>query len=216
MSQDIISSMNSIYSLFESHPKWQELMNIKNDTEISRQDDKKVGLLKEKGITNILELKEETIEEFIDSNLSVNILTTTAKQINTEFQNHMNNVMSHYGDVKAGPLKKVERCQSKLENDYQDVAYPKSAKLLDLVRCAVTFNTVEQLVEGYNGLVKHIEKHSSIIELARVKNGFLNPNYSRGYRDIKINVIYHSSINPDISMICEVQLLLGQYLHEKK
>eukprot|EP01084_Bolivina_argentea_P069821 126983_1 len=162
MSQDIISSMNSIYSLFESHPKWQELMNIKNDTEISRQDDKKVGLLKEKGITDVLDLKEETAEEiqtFIDSNLSVNILTTTAKQINKEFQHHMNSVMSHFGTVKDGPLKKVERCQSKLENDYQDAEYPKAAKLLDLVRCSITFNTVDQLIAGYRGLKAHITKN---------------------------------------------------------
>eukprot|EP01084_Bolivina_argentea_P069816 126972_1 len=165
MSQDIISSMNSIYSLFESHPKWQELMNIKNDTEISRQDDKKVGLLKEKGITDVLDLKEETAEEiqtFIDSNLSVNILTTTAKQINGEFQNHMNRVMSHWGTVKSGPLKKVERCQSKIENDYQNAMFPKAAKLLDLVRCSVTFNTLDQLLNGYKGLMSHIKSNPSL------------------------------------------------------
>eukprot|EP01084_Bolivina_argentea_P161474 281076_1 len=138
MSQEIITSMNSIYSLFQSHPKWQQLMNIKNETKISRQDHEKVGLLMEKGITDILDLKEETEEDmqtFIDSNLSVNILTTTAKEINGEFQNHMKRVMSHYGIVKSGPLKNVERCQSKLENDYQSAVFPKAAKLLDLVRC---------------------------------------------------------------------------------
>ncbi len=87
-------------------------MDIKNETRISRQDHESVGLLKEKGITDILELKEEKTEDvqtFIDSNLAVNILTTTAKQINTEFQTHMGSVMSHYGQVKGGPIKKVNR-----------------------------------------------------------------------------------------------------------
>eukprot|EP01083_Nonionella_stella_P257892 882210_1 len=55
-----------------------------------------------------------------------------------------------------------------------------------------------------------------MIELARVKNGFLDANYSGGYRDIKINIVYHSQINRGDSMICEVQLLLLNYLHEKK
>ena len=38
------------------------------------------------------------------------------------------------------------------------------------------------------------------------------------FRDIKVNVVYHSETDPDnpISMICEIQLLLNQYLHEKK
>eukprot|EP01084_Bolivina_argentea_P022513 41838_1 len=37
-----------------------------------------------------------------------------------------------------------------------------------------------------------------------------------GYRDIKLNIVFHSSINVGVSMVCEVQLLLNQYLHEKK
>ncbi len=52
---------------------------------------------------------------------------------------------------------------SKLENDYQEAQYPKSAKLLDLVRCSVTFNTVDQLITGYNALMKHMERHKVAI-----------------------------------------------------
>ena len=51
--------------------------------------------------------------------------------------------------LKERPVKLVDRCQSKLENDYQEAEYPKAAKLLDVVRCSVSFNTVEQLLEGY-------------------------------------------------------------------
>ena len=38
-------------------------------------------------------------------------------------------------------------------------------------------------------------------------------------RDIKVNVVFHSeTADPDnaVSMVCEVQLILNQYLHEKK
>ncbi len=49
---------------------------------------------------------DNNIQAFIDSNLAVNILTTTAKNINDEFQNHIKTVMSHYGDYKPGPIKK--------------------------------------------------------------------------------------------------------------
>eukprot|EP01084_Bolivina_argentea_P037754 69806_1 len=58
MQIDIIKSMNSIYNHLESHPVWQQVVNIKNQTLVSRQDDKKVGLLQEKGIKHILEMKQ--------------------------------------------------------------------------------------------------------------------------------------------------------------
>eukprot|EP01084_Bolivina_argentea_P189856 326402_1 len=117
MSSGIINSMDSIYDHLKYHPKWKQLMEIKTQTFVSRQDDKKVGLLQEKGVGDILESKEEDnssdLQSFIDSNLAINILTTTAKNINNEFQNHIKTVMSRHGDFKPGPLKKVERCVSK-------------------------------------------------------------------------------------------------------
>eukprot|EP01083_Nonionella_stella_P000526 1494_1 len=219
MSHDILNSMDGIYAHLQSHPAWKQLMDIKNETIISRQDDKRVGLLQEKGIRDICEAKDERSDDmqaFIDSNVAINILTTTAKTIDDEFQNHCKTVMNHYGDFQPGPMKKVERCVSKLENDYHDAQYPKSAKLLDLVRCSVTFNTIDQLITGYKALREYINKHSTMMELARVKNGFLDQNYEGGYRDIKLNVVFHSLINSGVSMICEIQLLLGQFLHEKK
>ncbi len=141
MSEDIITSMDSIYEHLQYHSKWEALMNIKNETIISRQDDKKVGLLYEKGITDITDIKDDKIDEmqtFIDSNVAVNKLITTAKNINDEFQNHVKTVMSRYGEVASGPVKVVDRCQSKLENDYQAAQFPKAAKLLDLVMLLIS------------------------------------------------------------------------------
>eukprot|EP01084_Bolivina_argentea_P015923 29836_1 len=157
MSKDIMDTMNSIYEHLESHKRWSKIMAIENQTIISRQDDKRVNLLQERGIRDVAECKtnisdeksqdiNQTMQNFVDSNLAVNILTSTAKTINNEFQNHIKLVMSHYGDFKAGPMKKVERSLSKLENDYANEKFPKAAKLLDLIRCSVTFNTVDQLL----------------------------------------------------------------------
>ena len=57
-----------------------------------------------------------------------------------------------------------------------------------------------------------------MMEVARVKNGFLDKEWKGGYRDIKINVVFHSSANVDteLSHICEIQFVLNQYLWEKK
>ena len=53
MSKGIIDTMDSIYSHLQSHPKWTELMDIKNQSLISRQDHKTVGLLQGKGTLGV-------------------------------------------------------------------------------------------------------------------------------------------------------------------
>ncbi len=63
-------------------------------------------------------------------------------------------------------------------------------------------------------IISHIKKNPSIVELARVKNGFLDET-DAGYRDIKLNVIYKSEIDPGLNMSCEIQLLLINYLQKK-
>ena len=234
MSQKVDNSMHAIFAHLEQHKQWHKVLAIENLTVVARQDDDRVGLLKQQGIRNVLNVvadekqqgadedeqdeqaPEQDVTTFIDSHLAVNMLTTTAKKINAEFQSRMGGVMSRYGDYKEGPIKTGERCQSKLENEYQEAEYPKAAKLLDVIRCSVSFNTVEQLLAGYEGIRNFIDTTPDSLELARVKNGFLEKGAS--YRDIKVNVVYHSETDPDnpVSMICEVQLILNQYLHEKK
>lgn len=50
--------------------------------------------------------------------------------IDPEFQDTMRVIMSPFGEFKPGPIKKVDRCVSKLEHDYQDAEYPKAASLV--------------------------------------------------------------------------------------
>jgi len=223
MSQGITDEMDAIYQHLKSHKDWERIMAIKNNTLISRQDDNEVGLLRDEGITAVLEAKQseddaeghQKLTEFIGNNLAVSKLTAAAKKIDSEFQSVMKAVMTRFGDYKPGPIKRVDRCVSKLENDYQNAAFPKAAKLLDMVRCSVAFNTITQLLEGYEGFMKYINNSPGTIKLARIKNGFIG-NVVGGYRDLKINVVFHSATDPDLKMICEVQLILNQYLYEKK
>ena len=208
MSEKVDNSMEAIFAHLQQHTQWHKVLAIENQTVVARQDDDRVGLLKEQGIRNVLNVvaeekqqgadddeddeqaSEQDVAAFVDSHLAVNMLTTTAKKINAEFQSRMGGVMRRYGDYKEGPIKTVERCQGKLENEYQEAVYPKAARLLDVVRCSVSFNTVEQLLAGYKGLRNYIDTTSDSLELARVKNGFLEKGVS--YRDIKVNVVYHS------------------------
>eukprot|EP01083_Nonionella_stella_P099327 279287_1 len=224
-SKEMIDSMNMIYNSLQNQPGWKELMMIKSTTLIERQDHEKVGLLKEKSFVDFnecsnAEQKESHVEleNLVDSKIAINILLCTAKEIDKEFQNHIDLLLSEYGEFARGPLKKLDRCQSKVEQDYFDANFPRSAKLLDIVRCSVTFNTLSQLVAGYQRLLEYIGSNPSFMELSRVKNGFLDSEYVEGYRDLKLNIIYHSQTNIEkkVSMICEVQLLLNQYLWEKK
>ncbi len=111
MSQDIVGSMDSIYNHLQSHPKWPEMMSIENRASILRQDHPTVGLLQQKGLKEVFDLKEDDAEDmkrFIDSSLAINSLTSKATKINGEFQNHIKSVMSHYGEFKPGPMKKVK------------------------------------------------------------------------------------------------------------
>jgi len=175
LSEKIDVSLDSIYTHLQSHAQWESLLAIENQDIVLRQDDERVGLLQGQGIRDVAESKQDEGEDlaaFVDSNLAVNVLTTTAAQLNAEFQGRLRMVMSRFGDFRAGPVKTVERSQSKFENEYAEAAYPSAARLLDLVRCSVSFNTVEQLLAGYDGLRRHIESTPSSFELARVKNSF--------------------------------------------
>merc|ERR1712168_1703595 len=63
--------------------------------------------------------------------------------------------------------------------------------------------------------MKFIDDSPGTLQLARIKNGFIGDSVG-GYRDLKINVVFNSATDPELKMICEVQLILNQYLFEKK
>ncbi len=127
LSEKIDVSLHSIYAHLQSHAQWASLLAIENEDVVLRQDDARVGLLQGQGIRAVAESKEaseqgEDLAAFVDSHLAVNVLTTTAAQLNAEFQGRLRAVMSRFGDFRAGPVKTVERSQSKLENEYAEAA----------------------------------------------------------------------------------------------
>ncbi len=71
----------------------------------------------------------------------------------------------------AGPLKAMERCAAKAMNDYSEEKYPTAAKLLDIVRCALVFNSCQGCVDGVKVLENAVEKSKSCLkEIGRLKN----------------------------------------------
>eukprot|EP01084_Bolivina_argentea_P036205 67018_1 len=131
-SEEIISSMNEIYKFLQHHESWKDLMKIKNENFVERQDHKKVGLLNEKTILLFKKMNENSdykeqkenendsnqqqLKNYIDSKFATNLLISKAHIVNDEFQNHIKTVMSKFGLYQSGPLKVLDRCQSKLEN----------------------------------------------------------------------------------------------------
>eukprot|EP01084_Bolivina_argentea_P227971 385111_1 len=98
MSSDIIDSMNSIYQHLETHNQWKQITDIKERSDVPRQDNPKVGLFKNTGFQDLFDSKTDDekshdMKSFVDSNLAINILTSTATNINKEFQNHVKTVM---------------------------------------------------------------------------------------------------------------------------
>ena len=59
MTEKIHQSMDSIYTHLGEHQEWSRVTDIKNETVIARQDDERVGLLHERGIRDIAEVKHQ-------------------------------------------------------------------------------------------------------------------------------------------------------------
>ena len=55
--EKITTSMISIFKHQQMHPRWKDVLAIKNQTIIERQDDERVGLLMESGIRQVVEMK---------------------------------------------------------------------------------------------------------------------------------------------------------------
>ena len=140
-SKEIVDDMDLIYQGLQNNVSWSDLMSIENHDIITRQDHKTIGLLQEKTIQDFRvnqseqkdEKKEEELKNFVDTNFAINVLLSSAKAINDEFQQHVAIILSKHGQVKAGPLKKMERCLSKVEQDYFEEPFPRCASMFHLI-----------------------------------------------------------------------------------
>ena len=98
-----------------------------------------------------------------------------------------------------------------MENDYINEAYPTSAKILDINRCALQFKTISSMMTYLQIFGQKIENGESgcIKAIIRCKNGWSEGVFNEEhpqYTDIKLNVLVSSS--RDGSIVAEIQFLL--------
>eukprot|EP01083_Nonionella_stella_P125586 379838_1 len=89
-----------------------------------------------------------------DTNMYLNELMFRANIINDSFQNEMKQITKQInqetGDdvtFRMGPVKTLTRSQVKVNNDYINEAYPTSAKILDINRCALQFESIQSMMK---------------------------------------------------------------------
>ena len=160
-------------------------------------------------------LEKLGLKDFYDSKIYLSNLMVVANMLNSEFHRMMKeDVLKPDKRViyRAGPVKKIERCQQKAETDYALKPYPPSAQLLDIVRCSLVYQNPSDLMNGINIVMERCKKGDTHLKaVLRKKNMFIenkqefkdNPLYR--YADIKLNCLMEFRGK---SMIVEIQYLL--------
>lgn len=106
-----------------------------------------------------------------------NILLSS-HNLNKTFQNDMQEIFDQITDstcyFQHGTVKTRDRCLIKSQTDYKSARFPNVAKILDFLRCSITFDNSKEL---YNALEKFINlvnngKCKCVKEILRIKNGF--------------------------------------------
>ena len=88
---------------------------------------------------------------FYDLHVYLNDLLCIARIINPEFQQYLASLVAPMADrvtVEAGPLKSLQRCRAKVEAEYSGSEWPTAARLLDLVRVSITFQSEDDMRDG--------------------------------------------------------------------
>eukprot|EP00485_Elphidium_margaritaceum_P004960 CAMPEP_0202691088 /NCGR_PEP_ID=MMETSP1385-20130828/5900_1 /ASSEMBLY_ACC=CAM_ASM_000861 /TAXON_ID=933848 /ORGANISM="Elphidium margaritaceum" /LENGTH=1286 /DNA_ID=CAMNT_0049346437 /DNA_START=228 /DNA_END=4088 /DNA_ORIENTATION=- len=153
-----------------------------------------------------------------DANIYLNELLFVANILDKEFQDaiktitkEINREIGAKAAFRAGPVKTLKRSQVKVENDYIAEAYPTSARILDLNRCALQFVDVESMLQFVQVLMRKIDNNNArcIKSVIRCKNGWsvYNEAYPQ-YTDIKLNVLVQSETDPSQQIVAELQFLL--------
>ena len=102
---------------------------------------------------------------------------TRAHVIDPVFQDAMRRLFP-VSVYHRGPVKGIARCKEKAEVEYNDCAFPKSAHIIDIIRCSLTFHDISSMwhgIERFCDFVQHsgdAQSTSSVqCEVMRVKNG---------------------------------------------
>ena len=87
-----------------------------------------------------------------------------------KYELNINNI-----NFKKGPIKTMNRCIEKAQNEYFLESYPSSAYLLDIIRCMIEFNNISNMklcCINFINKIKSNKNNTSIKEIVRIKNGF--------------------------------------------
>ncbi|ETO35691.1 hypothetical protein RFI_01368 [Reticulomyxa filosa] len=162
-----------------------------------------------------------------DFDIYLHHLLTRAHKMNSSFQYCMRGIFARCHGCKfvSGPIKGHERSKMKAQVDYRNSKFPKSAHIIDVVRCQVNFLSIVHLRDGLLHFEKELSKYlGHTLDVMRIKNGFeastpradvstqalysrrLNIAIPSEYKDIKVNIVYIH--NDGESIVGEVQFLL--------
>ena len=208
--------------------------NIRNNADL-RQDKIENGIVSNVNERELIIKKHEmgSAHSIFDLKSEMNCKTYLTKCLvfahsnNNTFQSQMK---EYFKDKKckyqSAPVKLRDRCVVKATSDYGKKHYPSCANILDFMRFSVTFDNVNDLLNGLNQFTRDINKGNVISCLLpngvlRIKNGFneiltkWKSKDDADYVDIKLNIIYMNKTR-DESMIIEAQFLLSFLLQAKK
>src|SRR5580692_5793982 len=111
----------------------------------------------------------------VDYDVYLNELLTRAHSMNQSFQNIMEEILVKTNSIpcefQAGPIKNHDQCKREAQIEYKNNEFPKSAHVIDVIRCRAIFDTFEDLKHGLDHFLRCIEKrYHDQFEVMRVKN----------------------------------------------
>eukprot|EP01084_Bolivina_argentea_P197753 338824_1 len=135
---------------------------------------KKNDLIKYPKSTHFNPIKHYDIEQYL------NKLLFFANVIDKKFQQTVQNIIGIIGEnnninvsYRKGPVKTITRSKVKSENDYKEESYPTSSQLLDLNRCAIQFDKIDEMLLFLNKFEEIINsKQTDLKRIVRIKNGW--------------------------------------------
>ena len=156
-------------------------------------------------------------------------ILTAAHQIDPFFQREMKQFFQFekFGikcKYSSAPVKTRLRAETKAQLDYKDRTWPKTAHILDYMRCSVEFDNLSDFLNGYNKFEakydnvanmkpENYNKLGCVKWIVRRKNSFSNIKdeswnlslNSFNYCDIKCNLLVEKN---GVRIIAEIQVLL--------
>ena len=226
---------------YENHRKdWTKLTNYESKTNTQHVNNSDKYGLRQDGIVNGIKPQFSSNQLFVnqesgfngreiyDLNSYLYALIITAHAVNHSFQTQvktMFEILDFPCQFKSGVVKEAKRAQIKAVVEYSEKPWPKTAQIVDYIRCSVTFNTSKELLAGVEHFLRLVKNGNGgcIKHIVRIKNGFskyknenivelINDGFNFKYCDIKLNVIIEHN---KTCIIGEIQFLLKFFLQSK-